>query len=468
MKKLLSIFVFLFVPLMIVVPGYMGWQTQRYMESMADYIDSLPGYSANWQEYKRGWFDSSGVLNVVLKDVNTLADSPDVALPFNVQLAHGPVLTGEKAGLGWFNLQVSLLDKDETHLQKVLSVTEVGPIYQLNARMSLQGETAIEDRWLPFQYSDGDFQLTAQAYRGVGRVGVDRVFTYRFEVPSVTFEDDADATVLFKRVSGDVSVDLAKLQHANVAPGTFKFGVGELLSKNQGDATSAFSAKDISVNGETWLDEAETLFGTRSTLQLKSFSIPSAEIDVQNVVLDIAYENINLAFIEQYQNIIATAPKDADASFWQEQVGLLVIQQLLPSSPSISLESLTFETAAGRFSTETQLSIEGDAVASANLSPQNPMAVLPFLIFNLKADADEGVVKQLVGYYVHSQMAEQEGIEALTKAEKTAMVTEQVEQLIGLMLSQQFITFDNSHYKMAFDYKKGQALLNGQPMPMPF
>lgn len=469
MKKILSILLFLILPLMVAVPGYMGWQTQRYMEDMATYIDQLPEYGASWSEYKRGWFKSDGVLHVVLKGANPFSESLDVALPFNVELSHGPVLLGDKIQLGWFHLQVSLQDKDEEYLQRVLTVKEDGPIYQLDARMGLHGHTKIEDRWLPFEYKEGDVQLAVQAYQGAGSVGIDRVLSYAFEVPSVEFigEPASDAIVL-EAVGGDVSVNLAKLQRANVAPGEFKLSIGKVASKNVADASMGFVAKDFLITGNTWLDDAETVFGTRSSFSLNAFVMPSAEVDIQNMVLDVAYKNISLAFIEQYQNIIASAPDSAGPSYWQEHVGALVLSQLLPYSPEISLEAVKFDSPEGHFSAEANLSVEGAAIAAANLTPQNPMAVLPYLIFALEAVADEKVVHQLARRYMAEQMNQQDGIQDLTEAERSALLDEQVEQLLGLIVAQQFIVLQNQRYSVEIDYKKGQALLNGQPMPLPF
>ena len=469
MKKLLSVFLFLVVPLMIAVPGYMGWQTQRYMESMAAYVDGLPGYGASWENYKRGWFNSRGVLNVVLKGVKPLAESPDVALPFNVELSHGPLLLGDTIGLGWFNLQVSLLDKDEAYLQRVLTVTEDGPIYQLTARMALQGTTFIKDRWLPFEYREDDAQLVVGSYSGEGSVGVDRVLIYAFNVPSVNFVGDAASDIVtLEKVAGDISVNLAKLQSANVAPATFKFSAGNVMSKKQEGEAVDFLAKGLVVTGDTWLDDIETLFSTRSSISLKTLLVPSAKVDLSNMVLDLAYTDISLAFIEQYQNVVAAAPDDAGPSFWQEHIGLLVLQQLLPSSPSLAVEAFKFDSPQGTFSAESRLSIDGPALAAGNLNPQNPMAVLPYLIFNLNVNADEAVVKQIALRYVENQLATQEGNRGLTKKELAALSHERAEQLLGLIVAQQFITLENKRYESVLDYEKGQAVLNGQPMPLPF
>ena len=454
---------------MIAVPGYMGWQTQRYMESMANYVDGLPGYGASWEKYNRGWFNSSGVLNVVLKGVKPLSESPDIALPFNVELSHGPLLLGDKLDLGWFHLQVSLLDKDEAYLQRVLTVTQDGPIYQLTARMALQGTTFISDRWLPFEYHEGDARLLVESYSGEGHIGVDRVLTYAFNVPAINFVGDpARGAINLEKAAGDISVNLAKLQSANVAPSTFKFSAGKISTKNQNEELAGFVAKGLSVTGDTWLDDAETLFSTRSSISLKALLVPGAEVDLENMVLDLAYTDISLAFIEQYQNIVAAAPADAGPSFWQEHIGLLVLQQLLPSSPSLAVDAFKFDSPQGAFSAESLLSVDGPALAAGSLNPQNPMALLPYLIFNLNINADEAVVKQIALRYVESQMMAQEGSTSLTKQEFTSMRDEQVEQLIGLIVAQQFITLHNQRYKVVLDYEKGQAVLNGQPMPLPF
>ena len=82
MKKLLSFLLFVVLPLTAVVPGFMGWQTQQFMDATATQINTMPGYKAHWQNYKRGWFTSQGVLLVeVLGVEDLLPDGESATLP---------------------------------------------------------------------------------------------------------------------------------------------------------------------------------------------------------------------------------------------------------------------------------------------------------------------------------------------------------------------------------------------------
>jgi hypothetical protein len=471
-KKLFAFIFFVGIPLLLAVPGYMGWQTQIYMENTASYISTIPGYKAQWQSYNRGWFESEGVLVVELSDLDpTLNNGKNLTLPVNFELLHGPVLYRSGLGLGWFELEVRLLDKQEDFLKDILITKDSGPIYKLNAEMNLLGSTKINDRWLPFEFINNNQEFVVSSYAGKGQIGFDRQLTYEFTIPNIRFRDTTQNTQIEIHDAGaDTSVNLAQWQSANVAPGEVTLRFKEVSGDNKNNPESTFTLNDVSISAVTWLNDLETLFGTRSNIMIKKLSLPASGLNVDDLTLEISYSNISLVFLEKYQSLIASKPVEAGMEYWQKNVGNLILADLLPASPKLAINSLTFRSLEGKFEGKADISIEGEALKSLSLNPENPLAILPYLVIHLNAIVDRPLVDLLARRYVKDQVLQQlltDG-QAITETAIADASNSKAQQLLHSLVEQNIIVQDQHFIKIDFNYSKGEANLNGQPMPLPF
>ncbi|WP_054113607.1 DUF945 family protein [Marinagarivorans algicola] len=475
MKKIISFLLFVILPLLLVVPGFMGWQAEKSMQDTAAYINSLPAYSANWQSYKRGWFKSEGVLLVSVDDIEGLTDSTEpVELPVAFHLVHGPVLLGHKTeaftlGLGGFDLQVTLLDRHEAYLQDVLSVIGEGPLYQLAARMDLTGRIALHDRWLPFEFNTEALSIVADGYEGEGEIGLDRKLIYtmglpRIRIKAMSLEGSAVAFTA-KALKAELSAELASWHSAQVAPGKVIVSVGSL--KNE---TASIVFKDMHFEAEAKIDAINNTLSYLSELNVGALNIAALEADMSDIQLELSYLKFSLAFLESYYALIQDPPANANAEYWQQYLGELILKELLPASPELKIDTLAFTTSQGKFFARLLLTIEGESLAKANVSSNNPLGLLPFMVFHLDTEMDMALAVQFAELYVRNQIETQWAKEerVFVASELNEAVKTQVPSVLDMLISQGFIVSHDDDYRLNIDYAKGQATLNGQPMPLPF
>ncbi len=462
MKKLLSVCIVLIILLMLSVPGFMGWQTEKTMHNMVSQINELPEYKAHWQSYQRGWFASRGVLLLELPRLAELSvDQQSVSLPVEFDLQHGPILFKNGLKLGWFALDVLLNDEQEQYLKNLVQVEQSGPFYHLSASMNMLGETTFNDRWLPFTYRSSSLVLTTESLVGQGRIGIDQHLKYAFTLPRMTMllkSEKADKNVDIKDVASSLMVDFSQLHQANIAPGSVNFSVGSLV------APSIFSLNNFKVDALTELNQAKTLFSSTTQLSAAQFQWLAGATPVvfNQLNIDMAYSNIAVQFIERYQALMAAAGDNKGADFYQQNVGALVLSDLLPHSPKLALNNIGFSSDLGRLDVQAHLTVDGAAMASANLNPQNPLGLVPYLIFAVNANGDKAQVLSLLQYYMTQQITSAGGIADKATVQNNAQV------MLDGLVAQSFVSVAQDKVSFNFNLEKGQAVLNNKPFPLPF
>lgn len=464
MKKLVSGFLFIVIPLLLAIPGFMGWKTETHMMATANYINSLPEYKARWKSYERGWFNSKGVLLLELDGINQYLQAEEpITLPVNLSLAHGPFITSPTIGVGWFSANIELLKKHEATLKQYLTVEQEGPLYQLQASMSLVGITRFYDRWLPFSFQLDKSQLVMkQAYQGEGSIGLDRSLSYTMLIPEISVLA-GDEALYVERLSGDMTLDLTKLQASRIAPGMAIVQMASIETRS-----AELKIEGLKVLAETWLDSTEKYLGSRATTTIDRLS--NSDINVSDAVLEIAYTNISLEFIEKYQAAMKSLPENAPPHRFQEVIGRLVLSSLLPFSPKLEITRFNAATDRGHIKSQFSLSIEGEALAQASVNPQSPLDLLPFMLANFKGEISEPLGKELARLYIRQQVESQlaQSDQIMTEQELTDVVNAQAPSIIEMLSLQGFVKLQGDSYISELKYQKGQATLNGEPMPLPF
>ncbi|MDZ7923576.1 MAG: DUF945 family protein [Marinagarivorans sp.] len=466
MKKILLTVIFLSVVLLLAVPGFMGWQTEKTMQNMVDQVSELPDYKAHWQSYERGWFTSRGVLLVELTRLADFsADQQAVSLPVEFDLQHGPVLFKSGVKLGWFSLDVLLNDAQEHYLKNIVTVAQPGPLYHLSASMSLLGNTSFSDRWLPFTYNSPSLIVSAESLVGQGAIGVDQRVNYAFVLPKITFslKSAAASSTNKNMILGDLSstfdVDLSRLQQSNIAPARVRLGVASLVMD------TVFSMANFNMMAVTEFNADNTLLNSQTQLSVEHIKglANAMPVEFKQLNVDLAYSNIALQFIEHYQALMAKPiGENAAADFYQQKLGTLVLEELLPHSPKLALNKLSFSSDMGAMQLQSQLSIDGPALAGAGLNPQNPLGLVPYMFFTLNAKGDKTQVLALLQQYMASQITQSGGSADNTAAQNNAQM------LLESLVAQGFVVVEQDQVSFDFNLAKGQATLNKKPFPLPF
>lgn len=467
MKKLLVAAVFALVALSITVPGYMGWETEKHMRGLAEYINSLPGYQAKWNAYRRGWFQSEGQMEV--RFVEPRLPQGEVTLPVDFTLQHGPILTsGRRWQLGWFEVNVRLTQENEAVLQELLTVEEDGPIYQLSALMALDGITSIVDRWLPAKLHFEDVTLQTNGYSGSGSIGLDRVLNYRATLQPVTINSSSGAVVI-GATDIEVVAELAQMTEVYVVPGTMKVSTETVALKTEREGVvGQWALEDARIDFTTLINDGLYL-NSASHLRVAKIEAPSVPA-ISDLTIGFHYQRIPLEFIKAYQDLMNAAPEDAGPEYWQGNLGQLVLTKLLTASPVFEVSPVSFTTDQGQGQMNLKLGVEGGALSNADLSPQNPLAVIPFLDAELGLTLDQPLFDALLTLYAKQELEAQLQDQAIDmSAEEFAQALEAQKITLQEMLRLQgLITIEGGQVLSKLTLSKGQATLNGQPLPLPF
>lgn len=476
MKKILLTIAAISVAVILIVPAVMGWQTQRYMMSLASYIDSLPEYVARWQSYDRGWFKSHGVLTIELEGVNEYLelsdeevgdDSASIELPLDFNLRHGPVLFSS-FNLGWFALTVELMEAHDETIKDYITPQSEGPIYQLKARMNLLGTTRFHDRVLPFIFEKNDHYLEmASAYEGEGSISLQGVVDYTAEAPSAHYHNELtyfDLEVL----SSKILFDLAQMNDAGLAPSTFLMTLDRVELGSSDDKDNVMQWHNLSVGAETLFDTEAPTFDLVVKMGSEKMQLPDLSISSFN--LSLSYNDIAHAFLSQYTQAMNELPDNANPLELQMLLGDAIAKHLLPYSPSFKIDTLDVATEEGNMSLDFLFTVAGDELSKLDLNPQNPMVLLPYLIAKTNGQIPKTLAVELAGFYVRAQIESQAEASGQTLSEQdiAAMVDAQAPSVIEMLLMQGFLVEDGGYYKTAMSYDKGQATLNGNPIPLPF
>lgn len=467
MKKILMTAVIALVLLGATVPGYMGWETQKQMNALAAYIDGMPGYGARWVDYQRGWFNSHGRMEVAITLAQMSSDA--LTLPVDFTLQHGPILTGAgRWQLGWFDLLVHLTQDNETYLQEMLTVQDDGPIYEMAALMALNGTTSLADRWLPAVLKLDGATVTTQGYTGNGHIGLDQVLHYNGVLQPIVFAGEESGANL-GAVEFELKAELARATDVYVVPGKMVISAESLsLRSDLPETRGQWQLGDFTVDVATDIDDSALV---NSTTLFKISTINATDVPaLTDVSLGFNYKRIPLAFIGAYQSLAEQAPEDAGPEYWQTAMGGLVIEQLLPASPEFELSPISFTSDKGKGSVSLRLGVDGKAMSGSDVSPINPLAIMPFLNAHVDVAVTQAVLEQIIEIYaeqnLEGQLKEQEvdmSAEEFTQALEAQKIT-----MLEMLRLQGLLVREGDNNTLTLTLSKGQATLNGKPLPLPF
>ena len=467
MKKLLTTAVIALVLLGATVPGYMGWETQKQMNALASYIDGMPGYSAKWVDYQRGWFNSHGRMEVGITHAQITPEA--LTLPVDFTLQHGPILKGAgRWQLGWFDLLVHLTQDNEAYLQEMLTVQEDGPIYEMAALMALNGTTSLADRWLPAELKFDEGMVATQGYSGNGHIGLDRVLHYSGVLQPIVITGNEGSAEL-GAVEFELLAELARATDVYVVPGKMTVSAESLsLRSDLPETRGQWQLGEFTVDVTTDIDESELVHST-TLFNIASINASDAPA-LTDVNIGFNYKRIPLAFIGAYQSLAEQAPEDAGPEYWQAAMGSMVIEQLLPASPEFELSPISFTTDKGKGSVSLRLGVDGEAMAGSDVSPMNPLAIMPFVNADVDVKVTQAVLEQIVEIYakqnLEEQLVEQEvdmSAEEFTQALEAQKIT-----MLEMLRLQGLLVREGDNNTLKLTLSKGQATLNGQPLPLPF
>lgn len=468
MKKILVAIVGLLVLALLLLPFVGAYKTEETFNNWIAQVNRMGAYDLQWESYHKGWLQTQAVLKVGFKP-GLMSASEDGEfnwyLPLNVKLNHGPVLWLDGVRLGWFSGDFYLDEQHEMWLERNLQKQGEGHFFVSDVYMNLAGDTSLQDHSLPFSFtaeSGETFQVSA--YSGAGSVKRSGVVDYSGKLPAFTMTSGETAEVNIQDALFRVHSDLGRKVGEYVIPGNGEFSIKKIAVT--GDEDMSFVLTDLLMSSDMQVNDDQTLADMEIKMAFANMEILGEQIS--NAKFDFDFANISTVFLDQYFAMMQQA-YDAEGAanpMLAAQMMGVASEHLVPGGPEFNIHSLAFTTREGSLEFDGRLAIAADAAQKMS----NPMAILSDLTVDASLLVDKPLAFRLVRQSTMKDLnaAQFEGGDQMTDEEKEALADNQTHMKLDTLTIQGMLIDKGERYTSEFHFKDGQAMLNGQPMPLPF
>ncbi|MCC2616620.1 YdgA family protein [Aestuariibacter halophilus] len=388
----------------------------------------------------------------------SLSGEEPLHVPVKVDLQHGPVLSDSDIAL---SRAVITVDGDQ--LRDTLLWDKQSALYTLTLTQRLDGSLSWQDTLAPFTFSDdsNDTTLAFSGYQGSGR-SEQQTTTYRGHSDVTYFRQQETLLALRDmNLTGWFDSDMPRLLTGGVVPGEFVVQLGKF---------------DLQADPVVQIDGLQ--YATRGDVDISSDRIDmTLDINADRVTLD-RYEITDMALQVSVKNLMqalfdALKQRNADAALVGNSQPMQVdgplreaLLQQLQRAPTLAIPTLTMNLPEG------QLSASGSATVKDVIALPQQQDIAAFWYQHLVADAQITtrlpVARALARHYVKHQMAlAMKNSEQPSEAQYEGMLAYNTQMLLDGLVQQGLLQRDEENIKSEFSLQDGEAILNGNRIPLP-
>jgi len=330
--------------------------------------------------------------------------------------------------------------------------------------MDFEQNIYIDDSSQAISFEKDGEKIEITSYQGVGMITKEGKLQYSGKLPRVSIEGIA-GTFHLDGFNFDIVSNLDQKYGKYLAPGHFYLNIPSLKAKVMGGMMSAELA-GATIESKATFNQAKNVADLSINLAIGRLSAMDEEVN--NAALEINYKNISLIFMDKYMNLVQQygAVSGEDANMMAVQLSGLVASDLIPAGPSVEIKTLTMSMPEGSL----------DFSASASIAPEaaskmaNPFA----MIGDIDVEAATTISKNLLHRFVAESA--KKGIKSemmvsgniMTPEEITAAADHQATSQISMLTISGYFKEEGDNYVSDFQFKNGKALMNDQPIPLPF
>jgi uncharacterized protein YdgA (DUF945 family) len=139
----------------------------------------------------------------------------------------------------------------------------------------------------------------------------------------------------------------------------------------------------------------------------------------------------------------------------------------LQAAPEFNITEMSGNVADGNFSGKVMAKVAG--IDSLPEPLEDPGFWISKAVVDSNLKLNKAMALWIGEQVISSQIQADPNAAGMTDEEISAIAVEQVEGMIGMFTQQGMITVNaDDEYEMTFSMQDGQAMLNGNPMPLPF
>ncbi|MFQ3248208.1 MAG: hypothetical protein ACI9O6_000010 [Glaciecola sp.] len=454
----------------LVAPKFTGSAINEGLDNFIASVNSAPGYTATIESRETSWFSSSAVVKVgidpaMFADLG-LSDSDmenfeNLSAKVNVTAQHGPFLSLNGLGLG---LSAWKAEVDESVFREFLTYAEDEKFYSVKGGVNLFGSASFEDKMPSFSVisedNDGE-EIAVSGWSGQGTFsssnasysGLTESVTLIAE--GVTFE--IKAITLESKIEGDWMAAMRSEFYDSAG----QFGI-ESISFDMPMMDTNVKLDNLLIDVLTEKSEDGKLMDIDMDYSIKSIDMP--DFSGRDLLIKSEINNIEQAFAKAYQEASAKPAQ------MEQAMAEIIETKLLPqlqASPEFNITEMSGKVGEGNFSGMFMGKVTG--VDALPQPIDDPAFWASKAVVDSKLKLDKAMALWLGQQVVTSQIQSNPNAAGMTDEEIKAVAAQQVDGMIEMFTQQGMITVTaDGEYEMTFTMQDGQAVLNGNPIPLPF
>ena len=449
-------------------PKITGSSYNTQLEEFVAGVNEMPGYTATLSERTQNWFSSASVIELGLDPAifedeaipaEQMAMFEDLSFKLNVNAQHGPVLWLNGFSLG---LTAVKAEMDESTLRDKLKYADDQSFYTIAGNIGFTGTFSGKDTVPAFTLAESGEEGNSADFSGWnGEFAVSNSGTV-YDGEMASFKAGSTATGI------DMSIESVTMQ--STIEGSFAEAMENVLYNSEGkfvigSLTVNTPLEDGNMNMQNFVidvvskvNDAGTLMDADMNYSMDALSV--AGVDAKNVLIKTEFNNLEKSFFKAYQ----------EASMDPELLPEMMETKLLPqlqANPELNITELSGQINDGNFTGKFLTKLEGIDAMPASM--EDPSFWMSALVVDSKVSMDKAMALWIGEQVVTSQMMTDPNAAGMTEEEISAIAAQQVEGMIGMFTQQGMITVTpEGMHEMTFTMQDGQAMLNGNPMPLPF
>jgi uncharacterized protein YdgA (DUF945 family) len=455
----------------VIVPKFVSTKVTGVVNDFTAEISKINGYDANVVEFNEGWFSSNGKiiftidLATVAPDNEYEADQQTVEIDLDFTSTHGPVFFGPAMGVGLANWT---LVYSGDNLRNTLSFDQEANFYQLTSTYGLFGHGTVHDSFVAFtaEMDDDESTLNFSGYQGEGTYSSDSL-SYKglnesFTATGETGEMSIDKTSLKMEVSGSFIGAMAGA--INDSKVSIKIGSITFFEPEVTDAI--FLMQDMSFVIDSDVNDDKTLLALTQNFSVSKMT--AMDYEMNDLTFNYQVNNVSVPFFVEYQKFAQTlsAVSEDDmemqsVAFFQQNAPLI-----LQADPQLKITNFSGSLPEGEFSLIGDVQLSGIEALPEEM--EDPQFWITHLTANAEVLADKGVALLLATNYMNSQLAQNPQTAGMTPEELQEIAEQQSPMMVDALVEQGLLVDKDEKLTLIFTLKDSQAILNGNPIPLPF
>lgn len=467
MNKLLVGTVLVLGASVVIAPTFIGSQVESQIRSAIDTFDTAPEYKVTLEDVKSGWFTTTGKINITVDFEKLLAgsdttfspdDLPNISFDLDLSAQHGPVLLTKGLGIG---IAAVSLTSDDSAYAEFIEKTSDAPLYTHNGTLFFNGAYQFDIVSLPFSLKAVDSKVESSQLKGTISANSMR-YDWQFGGGYANHEQ-----VIFEigdiNLSGSSQTGYQNFLSGNLSNADFAASVANVVL-NESDAGALFTINDIKLSGASRLSNNNTNANIEFRYDVKNIDFDEFKLD--DLVFEVELNKLSVEALNQFQALsrrTAGLPPDQLLEKYNKAMQTILLD-LVTQEPELNIPELSFKIGGGKFESSLYSNITQFDSLPENINDSS------FWIrhINLQSQAKfeaaalRHIVTQVLDRNLKPSLAEAN----LSQDEYNQILDQQVDATVAALEAGGTFNKEGELYQYHFALKDGQALLNGNPMPI--